>query len=86
LKYVADIVVKLKKSILDPQGDAVRSALRSMGYTGVQDVRIGKRIEVRLEAANETECKRAVDEMCAKLLANTVVETYDFSIREEPRE
>ncbi len=86
MKYVADIVVKLKESILDPQGDAVRSALKSMGYTGVQDVRIGKRIEVRLEAADEAECKRAVDEMCAKLLANTVVETYDFSIREEPRE
>ncbi len=83
--YVADIVVTLKKSILDPQGDAVRSALTSMGYTGVQDVRIGKRIEVRLEAANEAECRQAVDEMCSKLLANTVVEVYDFSIKEAPR-
>jgi phosphoribosylformylglycinamidine synthase len=85
LVYVADIVVTLKKSILDPQGDAVRSALKSMGYTGVQDVRIGKRIEVRLEAANEAECRQAVDEMCSRLLANTVVEVYDFSIREAPR-
>jgi len=85
LVYVADIVVTLKKSILDPQGDAVRSALTSMGYTGVQDVRIGKRIEVRLEAANEAECRQAVDEMCSRLLANTVVEVYDFSIREAPR-
>ncbi|HON43063.1 MAG TPA: phosphoribosylformylglycinamidine synthase subunit PurS [Bacillota bacterium] len=83
--YVADIVVTLKKSILDPQGDAVRSALRSMGYTGVQDVRIGKRIEVRLEAASEAECRQAVDEMCSRLLANTVVEAYDFSIKEAPR-
>lgn len=83
--YVADIVVTLKKSILDPQGDAVRSALTSMGYTGVQDVRIGKSIEVRLEAANEAECRQAVDEMCSRLLANTVVEVYDFSIREAPR-
>jgi len=56
-----------------------------MGYTGVQDVRIGKRIEVRLEAANEAECRQAVDEMCSRLLANTVVEVYDFSIREAPR-
>jgi phosphoribosylformylglycinamidine synthase len=86
LRYVADIVVKLKKSILDPQGEAVRSALGSMGYTGVQDVRIGKRIEVRLEAANEAECRQAVDEMCSRLLANTVMETYDFSVREEPGE
>ena len=83
--YVADIVVKLKKSILDPQGDAVRSALKSMGYDGVHDVRIGKRIEVRLEATCEDECMRLVDEMCAKLLSNTVVEDYDFSIREAPR-
>jgi phosphoribosylformylglycinamidine synthase len=50
----------------------------------VQDVRIGKRIEVRLEAAGEAECRKTVDEMCAKLLANTVVEAYDFSIREAP--
>ena len=84
--YVADIVVKLKKSILDPQGDAVRSALKSMGYHGVQDVRIGKRIEVRLEAADEAGCTKTVDEICAKLLANTVVEAYDFSIREESGE
>ncbi len=85
MEYVADIVVTLKKSILDPQGDAVRSALKSMGYHGVQDVRIGKRIEVRLEAADEAGCTKTVDEICAKLLANTVVEAYDFSIREAPR-
>lgn len=85
MEYVADIVVKFKESILDPQGDAVRSALWSMGYDGVQDVRIGKRIEVRLEAVSEAECRRAVDEMCSKLLANTVVEVYDFCIREAPR-
>lgn len=85
MEYVADIVVTLKKSILDPQGDAVRSALKSMGYHGVQDVRVGKRIEVRLEAADEAGCTKTVDEICAKLLANTVVEAYDFSIREAPR-
>ncbi len=85
MEYVADIVVTLKKSILDPQGDAVRSALKSMGYHGVQDVRIGKRIEVRLEAADEAGCTKTVYEICAKLLANTVVEAYDFSIREAPR-
>ena len=85
MEYVADIVVTLKKSILDPQGDAVRSALKSMGYHGVQDVRIGKRIEVRLEAADEAGCTKTEDEICAKLLANTVVEAYDFSIREAPR-
>lgn len=85
MEYVADIVVTLKKSILDPQGDAVRSALKSMGYAGVQDVRIGKRIEIRLEAVDEAECTKTVDEMCGRLLANTVVEAYDFSIREAPR-
>jgi phosphoribosylformylglycinamidine synthase len=47
-------------------------------------VRIGKRIEVRLEAADEAGCTKTVDEICAKLLANTVVEAYDFSIREAP--
>ena len=86
MKYVADITVRLKKSILDPQGDAVRSALKSMDYVGVHEVRIGKRIEVRLEAVNEAECSKVVDEMCARLLANTVVEMYDYSIREETGE
>ncbi len=84
MRYVADVVVKLKKSILDPQGEAVRSALGSMGYAGVHDVRIGKRIELRLEADSEAECRRVVDEMCSRLLANTVMETYEFSIGKEP--
>jgi phosphoribosylformylglycinamidine synthase PurS subunit len=63
VKYVAYVNIKLKQSVLDPQGEAVRSALVSMGYGGVQEIRLGKRIRVELEAANEAECREIVDEI-----------------------
>lgn len=83
VKYVAYVDVQLKQSILDPQGEAVRSALVQMGYGGVQKVRIGKRIRVDIEAANEAECRRIMDEICSQILANPTMETYEYEIKEE---
>ena len=72
----ARVHIMLKNGVLDPQGEAVRHALATLGFEGVERVRQGKVIELDLI---ETECaaaKKRVDEMCDKLLANTVIETY----------
>ncbi|MBF9041802.1 phosphoribosylformylglycinamidine synthase subunit PurS [Rhodobacterales bacterium HKCCE4037] len=69
----ATVTVMLKQGVLDPQGEAVKSALGSMGFDGVSGVRQGKVIELEL-ADGTTEAQ--VTEMCEKLLANTVIESY----------
>lgn len=69
----ARVYVMLKDGVLDPQGEAVRSALGNLGFSGVQGVRQGKLIELDL-AAGTTQAQ--VGEMCEKLLANTVIESY----------
>ena len=67
------IIVTLKNGVLDPQGKAIHHALEGLGFTGVNDVRAGKLIE--LDVADDTS-DAALDEMCRKLLANTVIENY----------
>jgi len=74
--FKAVITVNFKKSILDPQGSAVLKALKSLGYHNVEDVRIGKHIEVMLESDNSDNAKDQMNEMCSKLLANPVIEDY----------
>lgn len=81
--YLAKVVVTLKPSILDPQGVAVRTGLHSMGYKGIDDVRLGKFIEVRLKADDEAEARATVEEITNKLLANLVMERYEFTVSEE---
>ena len=71
------IVVTLKNGVLDPQGRAVHHALAGMGFAGVNDVRIGRLIE--LDVA-DTVTDEALGEMCEKLLANTVIEDYAIDI------
>ncbi len=72
----ARVVVTLKKSVLDPQGQAVSRALGSLGFSEVKDVRLGKIIELDLDAKDAAEAKTRVEQMCEKLLANTVIEEY----------
>jgi phosphoribosylformylglycinamidine synthase subunit PurS len=67
------IIVTLKNGVLDPQGKAIHHALEGLGFAGVNDVRAGKLIE--LDVADDTS-DAALDEMCRKLLANTVIENY----------
>ena len=67
------IIVTLKNGVLDPQGKAIHHALEGLGFTGVNDVRAGKLIE--LDVADDTS-DAALDEMCRKLLANIVIENY----------
>ena len=73
----ARVVVTLKKSVLDPQGQAVSRALASLGFPEVKDVRLGKIIELDLgDAQDPAEARKRVEQMCEKLLANTVIEEY----------
>jgi phosphoribosylformylglycinamidine synthase len=74
----ATVTVMLRQGVLDPQGEAVKSALRTLGFAGVEGVRQGKVIELDL-AAGTTEAE--VTAMCEKLLANTVIESYRVELR-----
>jgi phosphoribosylformylglycinamidine synthase len=77
----ARVYVTLKRGVLDPQGSAVGRALHAMGYAEVQDVRLGKYIEVAIdEAASEADERRRLEEMCRKLLANTVIEDFRIEL------
>jgi phosphoribosylformylglycinamidine synthase len=77
----ARVFVTLKRGVLDPQGSAVNRSLHAMGYAEVSDVRLGKLIEVTLDGgASEDEERRRLDEMCRKLLANTVIEDYRIEL------
>jgi len=76
----AKVYVMLKKGILDPQGKAVQQALQSLGYSGLEEVRMGKYLEISLQNRSKKVAEREVREMCEKLLANTVIEEYRFEI------
>jgi phosphoribosylformylglycinamidine synthase subunit PurS len=78
--YSAKIKVTLRKSILDPQGKAVEHSMQSLGYKNIVDTRIGKYIELKINASNEAEAKKVTDEVCGKLLANPVMEDYEFEV------
>ena len=77
----ARVVVTLKKSVLDPQGQAVIRALGALGFPEVKDVRLGKIIELDVDAKDPAEARKRLAQMCEKLLANTVIEEYRI---EEP--
>ena len=76
----AKIHVTLKSGVLDPQGKAVGHALGGLGFTGVGEVRQGKYIEIELSETDANAAKATVEEMCKKLLANTVIENYAVEI------
>ena len=77
---LAKIHVTLKKGVLDPQGKAVHHALNDLGYQEVEDVQIGKYMELRLTGVTADEADQRVQEMCEKLLANTVIESYRYTL------
>lgn len=76
----ARVHVMLKSGVLDPQGEAVRHALDSMGFAGVEGVRQGKVIELDLAETDAAKAESTVTEMCEKLLANTVIESYSVEL------
>jgi len=76
----AQVYVTLKTEVLDPQGEAVRRALNSLGFAGVQNVRVGKLIELELSPASPQAAATELRAMCEKLLANPIVEDFRFEL------
>ena len=82
---IARIVVTPKPVVNDPQGVTVKQGLATLGFREVSDVRVGKYIEVSLEASSEHEARQRVESMCKQLLANHVIEDYRFEIEKDGR-
>jgi phosphoribosylformylglycinamidine synthase len=80
--YLAKVYVTLKPTVNDPQGLTVLGALRNLGLSTVNDVRVGKYLEVRVDETERSRAFNLVEEMCDKLLANPVIEEYRFDLEE----
>lgn len=76
------VFVTLKEGVLDPQGKAIEHSLHSLGFGGVSGVRMGKYLEFRFDGSDLEEAKHQTQQMCDKLLANTVIEDYRFEIQD----
>ena len=76
----ARIFVTLKNGVLDPQGKAIGHALHNLGFTTVGEVRQGKVIDIELSESDETKARTDLENMCEKLLANTVIESYEIEL------
>lgn len=81
---VAKVVVTPKPVVNDPQGLTVKQGLRSLGFDEVEDVRVGKYVEIRLEVESESKARERVEQMCRKLLANHVIEDFRFEVEPVP--
>ena len=76
--YTAEVRITPREGLLDPEGKAVQSALRSLEFEHVDDVRVGRLVRLRLKAESEAAAKQHADDMCRKLLANPVTEDYEI--------
>jgi phosphoribosylformylglycinamidine synthase subunit PurS len=81
--FAARIDVMLKEGIADPQGQTIERALPALGMSGVSGVRVGKSIEMTIEASDGREARSRITEMCERLLANPVIETYEVRVDTE---
>ncbi len=81
--YRARVDVRLDANVNDPQGNAVRAGLHALGHQDVADVRIGKIVELILEAPDEATARARVDRMCHELLANPIIESFEIELAEE---
>jgi len=79
----AKVSVSLKKTVVDPQGLAVKNALKSLNYEQeVEEVRIGKLIDIKLNISDREKAEQIIDQMCKKLLSNPIIEDYSFTLEE----
>ena len=81
MKYKADIDIMPLDNLLDPQGKAVSASMQNLGLNEITNVRIGKHIELLVEANSEEEAKNKVDEACTKLLSNQIMEKFKFELQ-----
>ncbi len=83
MDWLVKVTIQLKESILDPQGQAVKSGLEALGYKNIADLQVGKYIELTVsDEDKEQEVSTQVEEMCQRLLANPVIEDYNYEIEE----
>lgn len=82
MKFLAEINVMPLKALLDPQGKAVNSTLHGIGFKEVSNVRIGKHVNLEIEAPSHEVAFEKVTEICSKVLSNPVMEGYDFKLTE----
>lgn len=76
----ARVLIRLKQSILDAQGASVKRALDGLGFPGVRDVRVGRVIDIELDGLGREEARGRVDEMCARLLVNPIIEDFTVEV------
>lgn len=84
--FEAEVFITFKEGLLDPQGIAIKGALVSLGYDNISDVRVGKYICIKLNNQDKDKAKSELEEMCAKLLSNPVIENYRYKIMEKSSE
>jgi phosphoribosylformylglycinamidine synthase subunit PurS len=80
----ARIVIRLRSGVLDPQGTTIRKALESLGFPEVRELRVGRVLELTLDATDPARAQTRLDEMCRKLLANPVIEDYTVELENAP--
>jgi phosphoribosylformylglycinamidine synthase subunit PurS len=79
-KFKAEINVMPHDALLDPQGKAVTGSMKNIGLPAIQNVRVGKHISLEVDAADQEQAHQMVDEACKKLLANLIMERYEFTL------
>ncbi|HEY7333039.1 MAG TPA: phosphoribosylformylglycinamidine synthase subunit PurS [Candidatus Limnocylindria bacterium] len=83
MRWLADVHVRLRPGIADPEGQTIAGGLRALGFDTVDDVRAGKLLRIAFAAADRDAAEAAVADMCRRLLANPVMETADWELRAE---
>jgi phosphoribosylformylglycinamidine synthase PurS subunit len=78
--YLAKVYITLKPTVNDPQGLTIKGALHNLGFSSVEDIRAGKYIELKIAEKDTAAARNQVDDMCRKLLANPVIESYRFDL------
>lgn len=81
MRWLADVHVRLRPGIADPEGQTIAGGLRSLGFDAVEEVRVGKLLRIAFDAVGQHEAEAALGEMCRRLLANPVMETADWELR-----
>ena len=81
MKFIAEIDIMPHRELLDPQGKAVVNNMKHLDLSGIHDVRIGRHVNMTLEANSEAEARQNVDTACQKLLANLIMETYTYTLK-----
>ena len=77
-QFLVKVFIRLRPSVLDPAGEAIKSAANKLGVDGINSLRIGKLIETELEASHENEVKEKIELLCDRLFANNVIEDYEY--------